>query len=108
MAEKQVIFIVGTRCQPKDDAKFNKWYNEVHIPMLMKSGYIKRVARYKAIGKPGDAPGYLAIYQFASMQDFKAHETSPARDAAIKEMGESWGNQVELTSRVQYELLKEW
>jgi len=108
MAGKQVIFIVGTQCQPKDDAKFNKWYNEVHIPMLMKSGYVKGVARYKTIGEAGEPPRYIAIYKFANMQDFKAHEASPARDAAIKEMQESWGAEVELTSRVQYELLKEW
>jgi antibiotic biosynthesis monooxygenase (ABM) superfamily enzyme len=108
MADKQVIFIVGTQCQPKDDAKFNKWYNEVHIPMLMKSGYVKGVVRYKAIANPGEPAGYIAIYKFRNMQDFKAHEVSPERDAAVKEMRESWGNKVELTSRVQYELLKEW
>jgi len=36
MADKPMINIVSTRCQPKDVEKFNKWYNEVHIPMLLK------------------------------------------------------------------------
>ena len=50
MADKPVINIVGTRCQPDDDAKFNKWYNEVHIPMLLKCKELKGVTRYKIAG----------------------------------------------------------
>ena len=65
-------------------AKFNKWYNEVHIPMLMKSGYLKGVSRYKAVGKAGDPPRYIAIYKFANMKDFEAHQASPELAAAKK------------------------
>jgi len=108
MANNQVMLIVGTQCQIKDDAKFNKWYNEVHIPMLMKSGYVKGVSRYKAVGQAGEPPRYIALYKFASFKDYEAHQASPALAAAIKEMQGSWGNNVELTSRIHYELIKEW
>ena len=108
MANDQVMLIVGTQCQVKDDAKFNKWYNEIHIPMLMKSGYVKGVSRYKAVGDAGDPPRYIAIYKFANMKDYQDHQASPELAAAIKEMQESWGTNVELTSRVHYELIKEW
>jgi quinol monooxygenase YgiN len=108
MASKLVIFIVGTTCKIKDDAKFNKWYDEVHIPMLMKSRYLKGVSRYRAVGNVGDPPRYVAIYKFANMQDFEAHQASPELDAARKEMRETWGNEAEVTSRVHYELVKEF
>ena len=101
------MLIVGTQCWINDDAKFNKWYNQVHIPMLMKSGYVKGVSRYKAVGQPGEPPRYIALYQFASLKDYEAHQASPELAAAIKEMQGSWGNNVELTSRVHYELIKE-
>ena len=102
------MLIVGTQCQGRDEAKFNKWYNEVHIPMVMKSGYVKGVSRYKAIGKADDPPKYIATYKFANLKDYEAHQSSPELAAAIKEMQGSWGTNVELTSRVHYELIKEW
>jgi uncharacterized protein (TIGR02118 family) len=108
MANKPMINIVATRCQPKDVEKFNKWYNEVHIPMLLKFKGLKGAARYKVIGDPSDAPRYMALYKFGSAKDFADFQKSPELAAAVKEMGESWGNNVELTSRVQYELIKEW
>jgi len=108
MADKQIIFIVGTQCQVKDEAKFNKWYDEVHIPMLMKSGKVMGVSRYKVVGKPGEALRYIAIYKFASMKDFEAFEASPELAAARKEMQETWGSNAEVTSRVQYELVKDF
>jgi hypothetical protein len=49
MPGKPVINIVATRCQPVDDEKFNRWYNEVHIPMLLKYKKLLGVARYKVI-----------------------------------------------------------
>ncbi|MBP1707002.1 MAG: hypothetical protein H6Q39_726 [Chloroflexi bacterium] len=108
MADKPMINIVSTRCQPKDVEKFNKWYNEVHIPMLLKFKGLKGAARYKVIGDSADAPRFIALYKFGSAKDFEEFQKSPELAAAIKEMGESWGNNVELTSRIQYELIKEW
>jgi uncharacterized protein (TIGR02118 family) len=108
MANKPVISIVTTQCQPQDEEQFNKWYNEVHIPMLRKFKGLKGVARYKAINEPAGLPRYAAIYRFASQKDFEAYEKSSELAAAIKEMQETWGQRIELTSRVPYELIKEW
>ncbi len=108
MPDKPVINIVATQCQPADDAKFNKWYNEVHIPMLLKFKKLKGVARYKVIGKPGDLPKYIAIYKFPSLKDFEEFGKSSELAAAQKEMQGTWGQKIELTSRIQYELIKEW
>jgi hypothetical protein len=108
MSDQPIINIVTTRCPPADDARFNIWYNEVHIPLLMKSKKLKAVARYKQIGQGGTGPAYVAIYQFASLKDFQEFGSGPEMAAAGKEMRESWGQTIEIMSRVQYELIMEW
>lgn len=108
MSDKPVINIVATRCQPADVEKFNRWYNEVHIPMLLKFKKLQGVARYQVIGSASGAPEYIAIYRFASLKDFEEFGSSPELAEAIKEMQETWGQKIELTSRVQYELIREW
>lgn len=108
MADKPMINIVATQCQPIDEEKFNKWYNEVHIPMLMKFKGLKGVSRYKSISESSQSPRYIAIYKFGSFKDFEAFNKSPELAAALKEMQESWGTRVELMSRIQYELIKEF
>ncbi len=108
MADKPIINIVGTRCQPADDAKFNKWYNEVHIPMLFKSQHLKDVVRYKIIGESAGQPTYIAIYRFDSLKGFQEFAKGPEMEDARKEMQETWGQKIEIASRVQYELIKEW
>ena len=32
----KVINMVSTECQPEVEAEFNKWYDEIHIPLLFK------------------------------------------------------------------------
>jgi uncharacterized protein (TIGR02118 family) len=108
MANNKIINIVATMCQPQDAVKFNKWYNEIHVPMLLKFKNLAGVERYKAIGADGEAPRYIAVYKFTSLKDFQAFSKSPELAAAVKEMNETWGQKIELTSRVQYELIKEW
>jgi uncharacterized protein (TIGR02118 family) len=106
MAKKHVINIVTTQCPPEDDARFNKWYNEVHIPMLMKYKGVKRVARYKVLDDKG--PQYMAVYHFESMQDFQDFGKSPEFKAAIEEMNQSWPKGIQITGRQQSELIQEW
>jgi antibiotic biosynthesis monooxygenase (ABM) superfamily enzyme len=38
MADEIVVNIIETKCQPEDEEKFNKWYNEVHIPCSSSPG----------------------------------------------------------------------
>ena len=108
MADRPVINIVGTTCTPADEEKFNKWYNEVHIPMILKSKKVQAVARYKVTGETSDRPRYIAIYKFASRKDLEDMEKGPEFGDAIKEMRETWGQKIEVSSRVIYELIKEW
>jgi hypothetical protein len=108
MADRPVINIVGTTCQPADEAKFNRWYNEVHIPMLLKYKKLLGVTRYKVAEEDPNHPRYIAIYKYARRKDLEDMAKSPAFEAAVKEMRESWGQKIEVTSRVVYEVIKEW
>ncbi|HSW57921.1 MAG TPA: EthD family reductase [Dehalococcoidales bacterium] len=106
MAKKPIMNVITTRCQPQDEPRFNKWYNEVHIPMLMKFRGVKAVARYKVLDS--QSPQYIAVYHFNSLDDFKAFGASPEFKAAIEEMNQSWPKGIEIVSRQQSELIQEW
>ena len=47
MGSNAIINIVATECRPEEEERFNKWYNEVHVPMLFKYKGMKRVTRCK-------------------------------------------------------------
>jgi uncharacterized protein (TIGR02118 family) len=105
MANKKVINIVTTTCQPADEDRFNKWYNEVHIPLIRKYKGVKRVARYKVTG---DKVQYLAVYHYDSLKDLEAMSNSPEFKAAIAEMNQSWPTGIEILNRQQCELIADW
>lgn len=108
MAGKYILNIVATGCQPKDEERFNKWYNEVHIPMLLKYKGVIGAARYKIVNETAQQPKYIALYKFASQKDCDGLSKSPEFAAAIKEMRESWGNGIEIKYAANYELIQEW
>jgi len=35
LATVGVIHLIGLNCRPDQDEKFNRWYNENHVPELM-------------------------------------------------------------------------
>ena len=45
MEPDSVIHIVGMHCRPDQEEKLNKWYNERHIPDLLKFKGVKRITR---------------------------------------------------------------
>jgi len=106
MEGRPVIHIVGTQCQPEVEEEFNRWYDQVHIPMLFKFNGLKKATRYK-IAKPSEEyPEYLAIYEFESQKTFEAYQSSPELAAALEEMRETWKEgEWEITWRVQYEAI---
>ncbi len=83
MTDKPIILIRATQCQPEVEEKFNKWYDEIHIPLLLKFKGITEVTRYKLMTETEEYPKYLAIYTFESQSAFEAYETSPELAAAL-------------------------
>ena len=84
------VNIVASKCRPQDEARFNKWYDEVHIPMLMKFKGLKSVTRYKLANDDKNAATYLAVFEFASKADLDAYNNSPELAAARVERDQSW------------------
>ena len=118
MKPNSIINVLGVNCELDYEEKFNKWYNEIHVPMVMKFKGVKRVTRFKVI-KPskqscvkatrGGYPNYLLISEFENEQVFEDYEASPELAEAMKETNETWANGgIERVWRVQYKGLKTW
>ena len=109
MGSESILNIVATECRPEDEKKFNKWYNEVHIPLLFKYKGIKKVRRYQKIGGTEEITKYLAFYEFESKEDLDALHKSPEFATAIEEMQDTWkGGGFDIKWAAQYEPIKTW
>jgi uncharacterized protein (TIGR02118 family) len=109
MAKARILNIVATECAPENDAKFNKWYNEVHIPLLMKYKGIKKVTRYKMFQAKEERPRYLAVYEYENKEDLNNMMASPEFKAAREEMEQTWkGQMFEVKWAVSGEPIKTW
>jgi antibiotic biosynthesis monooxygenase (ABM) superfamily enzyme len=109
MAKARILNIVATECPPKNDAKFNKWYDEVHIPMLFKYKGMKKVTRYKITDDNKEKPRYIAIYEYDTKEALDALPKSPEFKAAIEEMQGTWkGEMFDIKWAVSCEPIKTW
>ncbi len=109
METGRVINIVASECQPDQEAKFNKWYNEIHIPMLLKLTGLLGVTRYKLAGDSKGQTKYLAVYEFKDQSSLDAFEQSAELSAARDEMAQTWkGGGFEIKWRAPYEVIKTW
>jgi len=109
MADKGLINVRGMNCRPELDEKFNKWYNGVHIPMLIKNKAMKRASRYKRIGDDESYPKYLAVYEFESKEGFNAYNSGPELVEALEDLEATWKEEdTESVWRVQYEVIQTW
>ena len=105
----KVINVRGMDCEAEVEKKFNEWYNEVHIPMLLKNAHLKSAARYKRIGDDNSNPKYLAIYEFEDIESFEKYNNSPEMAKVLEEMKQTWPTGgFESKWRIQYEEIKSW
>jgi uncharacterized protein (TIGR02118 family) len=109
MAKARYLNIVGTECVSKDEAKFNKWYNDVHIPMLLKYKGLKKVTRYQLMGNVKGQSPYLAVYEYDTKEALNGMSASPEFKAAIDEMTETQKTlKFGITWAAPYEPIKTW
>ena len=109
MENKAVINVVATRCRLEVEEKFNKWYDEVHIPLLFKFKEMQEVTRYKILKDTGEYPTYLTLYLFENREDYEEYAASPELAAGREEMAETWKDGgFDIEWRVQYEAVKTW
>ena len=109
MNTEKMLQIVATDCKPEDEEKFNKWYNEIHIPLLLKYPGMVKATRYKLHGEsPGQAK-YLAIYEFKDSQAIDDFQQSNELADAITETNETWKEQMfDMQWVAMYEPVKIW
>jgi antibiotic biosynthesis monooxygenase (ABM) superfamily enzyme len=109
MAKSYILNIVATECPPENEARFNKWYNEVHIPMLLKYKGIKKVTRYQLSGEAKGQAKFLALYEFADKKSLEEMSKSKEFAAAIEEMQGTWkGEGFSIKWTAVYEPIKTW
>lgn len=116
MTEQSVIWTVGIQCASEVEDKFNTWYDDVHVPMLLKGGLVRKVSRFKLSDETYPVgtttlvcPNYLTIYEFDSPSRFEAWMNSPARKEAGDDKTATWGDKVyEVKWASRYNLINAW
>jgi hypothetical protein len=116
MSSKSLIWIVGIQCRVEDEAKFNTWYDDIHVPMLLKGGCVKKVTRFKLanetyqVGTTTEVcPNYLTIYEFDHQGQFDAWMNGQARAEAGDDKAKTWAeNPYEVKWATRYDLIKTW
>lgn len=116
METRSVYYFVAADCIPELEEKFNRWFDEVHIPLLLKFPKLKSVSRYKLTKPRGDIPSrfkpvenwpkYLTVYEFGDLRATKEYLTSSELEAAAQEMRQTWKEgEVEVKWRAHYQLI---
>ncbi|MBN1188299.1 MAG: EthD family reductase [Dehalococcoidales bacterium] len=108
MSNPQLLSIIETECQSKDAEEFNRWYNDVHIPMLLKSPGVSGVSRFEIAVEAGQPPRFMAVYKFNSEKDIEEFQKSPQTSEAIKDFNDNWGTRVKLVSNKKASRIKDW
>lgn len=116
MSDTKVIWTVGIQCKTEDEAKFNAWYDDVHVPMLLKGDCVKKVTRFKLsdetyhVGTTTQAPPtYLTIYEFENHEKFESWMNSLARMEAGDDKMTTWGeNGYEVKLAAKYNFINAW
>jgi hypothetical protein len=109
MAKGLILNIVATECSAENETRFDKWYNEVHIPMLLKYKGLKKVGRYRLVGEVEGQAKYLAIYGYETKEAMDGFDKSPEFGAAMEEMQGSWKDgEITIKWMAAYEPIKIW
>ena len=75
--------------QPKDPAAFDKYYNEIHVPLAKKMKGLKKWTIGKVAGTPGGKPSpyyYIADLYAESREAIEAILASPEGKAAVDDV----------------------
>ncbi len=56
------LFVVKATIPKEKEEAFNKWYNEVHVPMVLQFNGVVSARRYRAL-EGEDKYQYMAVYE---------------------------------------------
>jgi heme-degrading monooxygenase HmoA len=104
------IYQVMIQCAPEVEDEFNKWYNEVHMPLVMQGGMLKAASRYKITDAvETTASTYTTLCEFDDRETFEKWFASDILAAARKNTAEVMGGKdVVWTGRAFYEPIAEF
>lgn len=109
MAQGRFTTMVATDCNADCEDRFNEWYNNVHIPMMLKYPGLKKATRYKVIGDPVNGARYIGVYEYDSAESMTGINDSDVFKAAIQEMQESWAEGgMEIKWMANWEPIQTW
>ncbi len=111
MDDSLVWRICGTNCAPTKEAKFNDWYTNHHVPIVMRSPLVTAAERYQREGDndeyPADLfpqlinateyPKYVAIYGLKDEKTLNDYLNSPSPRTALKDRLDTWSKDEEFT-----------
>lgn len=109
MPSHKLIQIVASESTPEKEAKFNKWYTEVHVPMFFEYKGLKQVTRYQLKGEDKNCAKFLSIYEFDTEEALADFPKSQAFAKAVVDF-EDKKETVGFTPRWAgvYERIKTW
>ncbi len=86
-----VLFVVKATIAKDKEEAFNKWYNEVHVPMVLQFNGAVSARRYKAIlGE--DKFQYMAMYEIKDEATFERLMESDHMKALKADYGAKFGS----------------
>lgn len=85
MPDNMMVQIVASESTPAKEAAYNRWYTDVHVPMLFKYRGMKQASRYRRVGEDDSSAKYLAFYEFESREALSAFPSSPEFAAAVED-----------------------
>jgi hypothetical protein len=60
---KGLMLVQSVPSEPAREDEYNDWYAGKHLPEVLAIPGIVSARRYKLVGRPGQTPAYLAIYE---------------------------------------------
>jgi len=105
MSRQRFIYQLTIQCSPQMEAEFNKWYDDVHIPLVMRGGMLKAISRYKVTDAiETNVSKYLTVCEFEDRASFEKWLASDIlAEAKVDREKTMGGKDVVWTSRAFYE-----
>ena len=107
MENVPLINIIASNPRPEDIDKLALWYNDVHVPMLMKYG-VKSAERFKILTENPDYPTYLNMYHYANLRGYEERQSPQASTKIAKDVQATWPNGYGIRWRIGYKEHKKW
>ncbi|WP_261540164.1 DUF4286 family protein [Burkholderia multivorans] len=96
------LFMVESNCaDPERENEFNDWYDQVHVPDLLKEDAFVAASRYEALPSQGNRGKFVALFQLETddiNQAMKKHEET---EESLKSAGRV-SDLLQIVSRVYY------